>query len=276
MTDYIGQIKSKYTQYLNGNYLFKSCKNEWIVVFERTYDTTKFNVVNIINKIDPNKTLNTIDDSSITYTVGDLVANNQFTGAIDSAFYKDITLVNAYVGPYVSWYENGNTKINGFYTNRKKDKTWTSYYKNGIMACQHIFINGVPHGTCIDWYQNGNKFAEGTYDMGKLVNTYSIWHENGKLYKQITYENGEEVATINHMTETCSSGCSLCDMNKAPANMNNLPVNKSKHKHEEPVNSTNVEPVAETEKEEPVEPEEPPKASPKPVKKFGTFAPRKN
>lgn len=45
-------------------------------------------------------------------------------------------------GPYTSFYETGNKKLEGEYASGKKNGTWINYHRNGALAEKREFIDG--------------------------------------------------------------------------------------------------------------------------------------
>ena len=164
----IEYIKEKYPE---GKYLYKSCDKKWIVVLETIsgsitnqtrltvdYPTRKFakfrsnklKVIDIIDKFDHTKTINSVKNSvytekaKIEYVKGTIVESDSFDmdlitvcsngihffESVEPAFYYELDDRN-YTGHYKSWHDDGQKWQEGDYLDGKRTGHWISWYSNG-------------------------------------------------------------------------------------------------------------------------------------------------
>ena len=70
----------------------------------------------------------------------------------------------------LSWYKNGNKKLEANYKNGKLNGMWISWYENGII-----------------------KEKSGYYSDNKLDKQWTYWAEDGRKTNETTYEKGKKV-----------------------------------------------------------------------------------
>jgi len=225
----IDAIRQKYPDNI-GQYFFKSCGKEWIVVMEKVgdsitnrsrlpfnnpniqfakYRANKLMVVDIIYKFNLNQTINEIYNSCyknhiIKYIKGNIVTSDSFDKntnevcsngihfyeTIDCAFYFELMRVEN--GKWTEWYDDGQKKEEGEYLNGKENGKWTYWYDNGQKRKETEYINGKQNGKWTFWYQNGEKYSEGEYVNGEENCKWTIWYKNGQKKKEGEYVNGEK------------------------------------------------------------------------------------
>lgn len=211
-------------------YLFKSCGEIWIVVMRKLSDTitnqsrlepdhpsrqfisyraNKLMVVNIINKFNPNETINEISNTfykghTIKYIKGNVVVpdlfdsniNNvcsngiHFYEKIECAFYLELEKVEN--GKLTEWYEDGQIKEEGEYLNGMLHGRWTFWYDNGQKRSEGEYLNGLHNGAWTFWHYNGKKHEEGEFLLGKKHGKWNYWYFNGKYKAEIEFRNGKK------------------------------------------------------------------------------------
>tara|TARA_B000000557_G_scaffold260648_1_gene258350 strand:+ start:218 stop:721 length:504 start_codon:yes stop_codon:yes gene_type:complete len=82
---------------------------------------------------------------------------------------------------YLKYYDNGNIKVVGNFTNNLKDGMWTEYFKNGQIQIVENYKNGKLDGEWIVFYQNGTIQFKENYKNGKLDGKRVWYDEYGKL-----------------------------------------------------------------------------------------------
>ena len=81
-------------------------------------------------------------------------------------------------GPFKTYYDNGQKKLDGKYKDGKKDGLWYEWYENGQKYSEGNFKDGKVDGLATEWYENGQKSWEGTYKDGELISE-KCWDKNG-------------------------------------------------------------------------------------------------
>jgi uncharacterized protein len=123
---------------------------------------------------------------------------------------KYILFNNMYQGRYLSYFENGQLRSEGYYSKNKMTGTWHYFYPGGkIMSIQEfkqgkllninawdvdsnsLIINGT--GTFILYYANGSRMSRVTYKACKQDGVWISWFENGKLASEVCYDFGKPI-----------------------------------------------------------------------------------
>lgn len=83
-------------------------------------------------------------------------------------------------GPFISYYENGQTKSKGTYELGVLIGDFESWYSNGQFEATGAYEQGVQVGRWTWWHVNGMRRALATYENGQLTGTLQAWHEDGR------------------------------------------------------------------------------------------------
>lgn len=189
------------------NYVYKSCKKNWIIVMlpckdtitnenrnnicdknKAKYRASHLLVVMIFNKLDPSKIIYSIETKfssnkiSTSYEVGKNVYPDKFDDNLDNicssgihyfkslerAFYYEIP--DDYQGKYIIWYDNGN----------KREETFI------IINNNKLIFNGIYK----KWYENGNLEEIGNYEMDELDGECICYYNNGNKKISATFYHG--------------------------------------------------------------------------------------
>jgi len=128
------------------------------------------------------------------------------------AYFKD----GIWDGPSVTYYENGNIRLNenyvkgerdgyyeesyytgqvkeqGSYIYGKKDGPFFRYHENGLLSSKAFFVNGEKDGLYEEYRLDGSRVAQELRENGNYYQN-SYYHLNGNLATQNTLENGIRV-----------------------------------------------------------------------------------
>ena len=104
---------------------------------------------------------------------------NQKIESVISLSLSDSTLQ----GPYLTYYPNGNKKIQGYYHLNKADSLWTFYHDNDYVKSVGYFLNNKQHGLWKYYNNLGIKQREITFKDGRKNGIYNEYdnEENLKL-----------------------------------------------------------------------------------------------
>jgi len=103
----------------------------------------------------------------------------------------DTTLAGQELKYMQTYYESGQSKLTGYYINRKDMfGEWTNYYKNGQTASIVNYKTGKLNGKYQYFHDNGQLWTERTYNKGKLWNVHSNFDRKGKKKDKGTIRNG--------------------------------------------------------------------------------------
>lgn len=95
-------------------------------------------------------------------------------------------------GPFVAYYENGQTQVEGAILNGKWEGKNTYYYQDGKVESIGFYHNGLPEGPWESYYDSGTPEKKGTYVDGKWNGRYLWYTREGRITEKI-YEAGEIV-----------------------------------------------------------------------------------
>jgi antitoxin component YwqK of YwqJK toxin-antitoxin module len=169
--------------------VFKSCNTNWIVTLQRTANTitnesregiydhdhakfrgNEFEVVDIVNKFDPNKKTDKVINTKrkFTYAVGTITKPaNGFDENLNKICSQGIHYFKTFEP---SFYYSLSTIPKGIYRN---------WYSDGRLMGEYEFHNGTKHGMYIRWHDNGYKCIKGTYIDDKEHGRRTTWYDSG-------------------------------------------------------------------------------------------------
>ncbi|MAJ51670.1 MAG: hypothetical protein CMB82_08675 [Flammeovirgaceae bacterium] len=102
---------------------------------------------------------------------------NQKIESVISVSLKDSTLE----GPYLTYYPNGNKKIEGFYHLNKADSLWAFYHENNYMKSVGYFLENKQYGLWRYYDKLGTKQREITFKNGRKNGAYKEYYSEEKL-----------------------------------------------------------------------------------------------
>lgn len=104
-------------------------------------------------------------------------------------------------GKYISFYENGNKKSEGFYKNDEPAGYWNYYYESGNLKMRGVLRGNTNYGLWRFYYENGNVSMEGEIYNGKREGKWNFYFENGLLKSTGDFTYGEKTGIWNHYYE---------------------------------------------------------------------------
>ena len=171
-------------RYPEGQFLYKSCSTadeSWIVVLELTkyartnqtrllasdpnrkyakFRSSLLKVIDIINKFDQTKTIDSIEssvytESKVKYVKKKIVKSNlfdcdlsevcsngiHFFESIEAAFYYELRGLHNYTGHWTAWDDDGQKYSEGDFLNGEKTGHWIEWDENGRKIYEVIFSN---------------------------------------------------------------------------------------------------------------------------------------
>lgn len=94
-------------------------------------------------------------------------------------------------GPWTSWYENGQKKMQGEYRNGLQIGKLQWWYENGQIALQGSYEDGKQVGKWTWWHQNGQKSTQGEYVDGNPTGSWRWWDTNGRVHETADLTHGD-------------------------------------------------------------------------------------
>ena len=89
------------------------------------------------------------------------------------------------------YYDNGQMKMKGTYTNGKKDGLYTEWFENGQKSWEWTYKDGKRNGLLTKWKKDGQKDKEWTNKDGEIDGLYTEWYWNGQKYLEVTFKDGK-------------------------------------------------------------------------------------
>lgn len=232
----VESILKFYPQFIDSDYVFKSCQGAWIVVLEKLSDTLtnetrdnivekqyakyradKLKVIMIFNKHNPSQTKKEVVNSfyknlEIIYKVGEIVHSDSFDSNlnnvctsgihyflnIEPAYYLECEYWGCFTGKYIQWYDNGQKRQESYRFKGHLHDKYIRWHINGQKDVECEFIDGIHHGKFIRWYPDGQLSEECQMVNGTKDGKYISWYENGRKRTECTYVNGMRKDTKNY------------------------------------------------------------------------------
>jgi antitoxin component YwqK of YwqJK toxin-antitoxin module len=117
---------------------------------------------------------------------------------------EETYVMGIYQGPYLTFYPNGQVKLDGSYLDGTMHGIWKKHYESGKLMERVTMHDNQENGPFVEYWENGNLKAEGTYlDGDNEDGELKLYDERGELEKTMNCERG-----ICHTTwkkETSSS-----------------------------------------------------------------------
>jgi len=82
-------------------------------------------------------------------------------------------------GPVVSWRENGQKFLLGYYRNGEKHGVWTTWTDQNLKSLEQNYMAGKLDGLSTRWYKNGQKSSEQIFGNGKIISAIG-WKPDGE------------------------------------------------------------------------------------------------
>ena len=123
----------------------------------------------------------------------------------DKKFLKEEYRVNEkgeLDGKYTSFFENGNLKSTGFFSNNKSTGEWAYYFSSGELRMKGNVSNGKNVGIWNYFYESGGIKMEGELEDGKRTGLWIIYKTNGAKQSEGYYDGNTKVGTWNYYCET--------------------------------------------------------------------------
>lgn len=92
-------------------------------------------------------------------------------------------------GRWVSWFANGQTKLEGEYNNDVPVGKFTWWHDNGQRSLVAEYRNGKKHGVWTWWHPSGLKSIQGEYDGNSPVSKWIWWETSGKVAQKADFND---------------------------------------------------------------------------------------
>lgn len=207
-------IQTLYPEYFcDDKIVFKSCGKIWIVVLEKL-DTTrttekrnvhdkkyakfrgdKFKVLNIINKIDPSVTINTVEnsifkDKTIKYVKNEIIEtefDDDLNNVCSKGIHYYVSIEPAFSLEFDMFILDNKVSVGRYNLNEKM----TEYDEDGNISCIYNLKNGFIDGK-LQCFDGGKLIKEITYNEGTLQGKCIFYDKHGNILREINYMNNVE------------------------------------------------------------------------------------
>ena len=94
-------------------------------------------------------------------------------------------------GPWVSWYPNGQKKLEGNYEDDAPSGSFTQWHDNGQRSMSAKYVDGIKQGLWTWWHPSGLKSIQGKYVNDQPVEKWLWWEESGKVAYRTDMSTGD-------------------------------------------------------------------------------------
>ena len=94
----------------------------------------------------------------------------------------------------ILYYENGNKKMEGAFSNNVRDGKWIAWYDDGVVWSVGYYINGKRSGSSNVYYPNGQTRYEKNYVNDTAQGVWMFYDETGEPIGRAEYKNGELIS----------------------------------------------------------------------------------
>lgn len=85
------------------------------------------------------------------------------------------------------FYNEGQLKSYGKYSNKKRTGIWKYYFQNGKPWSEGEFKNGERHGLAKVYYETGKPRYIGNFTNGKRSGKWTFYNSKGEIAKEVNY-----------------------------------------------------------------------------------------
>lgn len=98
-------------------------------------------------------------------------------------------------GPWVTFFQSGNVKGNGYFYRGKKNGRWEAFFdliSNGeqMLAVEENYLDDNLDGILTHYYENKQMYASYNYKFGKKDGIQRKWFDNGETMYEGSFEYG--------------------------------------------------------------------------------------
>ena len=92
-------------------------------------------------------------------------------------------------GDWISWYSNGQPKLEGQYDRDVPTGEFTWWHENGQKSLVASYKDGKKHGAWTWWHPSGLKSIQGEYAGDTPVSNWLWWKESGKVAQRADFDD---------------------------------------------------------------------------------------
>jgi len=92
-------------------------------------------------------------------------------------------------GTWISWYPNGQRKLEGHYKHDIPTGEFVWWHPNGQKSLQAAYQDGKKHGNWTWWHANGQKSIQGEYVNGDPSSKWLWWKDTGKVAQRADFSD---------------------------------------------------------------------------------------
>lgn len=84
-----------------------------------------------------------------------------------------------YTGDFFMRYQNGITRVRGFFRFGKKHGKWMYFFENGTLWSEAFYEKGLNEGEATVYHPNGKVYYKGSYKNGKPSGLWEFFDSTG-------------------------------------------------------------------------------------------------
>jgi len=160
---------------------------DWVFGRIDTYmedDTSKID--KNINKKDTPKSLEKLE-KKVSIPIDEIVER-------DDTYYKKFSNI-PFTGHIESYYQNGQLKIIGEFSDGKKISKWVEYYISGVKKSEGHYIKGKKNGKWLYYFLNSKIKEKQFYIDGNKDGLWEKFDVDGSIKQSESYQNGKWIIT---------------------------------------------------------------------------------
>ena len=160
---------------------------DWVFGRIDTYmedDTSKID--KNINKKDTPKSLEKLE-KKVSIPIDEIVER-------DDTYYKKFSNI-PFTGHIESYYQNGQLKIIGEFSDGKKISKWVEYYISGVKKSEGHYIKGKKNGKWLYYFLNSKIKEKQFYIDGNKDGLWEKFDVDGSIKQTESYQNGKWIIT---------------------------------------------------------------------------------
>ena len=108
---------------------------------------------------------------------------------------------NVLDGKYISYFQNGNIKSEGFYKSNEPTGYWNYFYEGGKLKMRGQLRGNSNYGLWKYYFENGQVSMEGNIYNGKREGEWRFYFESGAKKSRGKFLRGEKTGIWNHFYE---------------------------------------------------------------------------
>ena len=118
-----------------------------------------------------------------------------FTGKVNGQ-YNVLVKNGILVGPYISYWDNGQLNFKGDFKNGKREGAWIQNWENGKLKEEGKYKNDKREGSWFYYWINGQLFQKGKYKNDEKEGSWVGYNSDGTIFELYTgtFKDGQKIS----------------------------------------------------------------------------------